>query len=344
MAKRKFNQKARALQPAVMKLNFRIPVGAEGVTRAQYIDISESVSRLNRRFYRQGLNWAVANVKVSMLPAAQPGVIPATAYVNSLQHSWTTANSWVKSFHAWKDQQDEAIDAMGAESAVARYRDYKVHADTDHIAATFANNLDPYSIGPGTVVGPPAAGLVTGATILPAEEWEASQIVIPNDGAPGVTNEYYLHMLGLSLAVGAGDSKGIISGYEHSRSHPQSPDPATPAIESSWLNKMHDVGDNSDDIVTNAQDNNAELPYDQDNYPGGATNFAQMECQGYIMNNSNTGVSTFNTGPFTAPCGLIRLDFLGQTTANTAGYYNIVTVELVPGNHRGYLCETMEEF
>ena len=55
-------------------------------------------------------------------------------------------------------------------------------------------------------------------------------------------------------------------------------------------------------------------------------------------------VTKFNTGPFTAPCGLIRLDFRDQSAVGDVGTFNIVTVELVPGNHRGYLCESMEEF
>lgn len=332
MARRK--SKARTLQPAVMKLNFRVPANS----LRQYIDISECLSRVNRRFYRQGMNWAVANVRMSVLPAAAGA--PTVAYVNSLPHTWSTANSWVKAYNAWKSQQDDAIAAMGGQSGVGAFRDFKIFADSDHVAQTFANNLDPYTLGPGTIAGPPPAGLQTGTTILPAEEWLHSQVVIPNDGAPGVTGEYSLHMVGASAA----NSKGIINGYEFSRSYPQSPDPATPQMSTSWLNRMHDVGDDNNEIIDNAEDRNDELPYDQNAYPGGGSNFDQLECQGYVLNTSTVGVSTFNTGPFTAPCGLIRLDFNGQTASNEMGYYNIVTIELVPGKHRGYLAETMEAF
>ncbi|AXH73854.1 MAG: putative capsid protein [Circoviridae sp.] len=329
MAKRKYNQKARALQPAVMKLHF-----AADVNTSNFISISNAVSRLNRRFYRQGLNWAVANVRVTVQPAASTA-IGSSCYINSIPHTWTVANAWVKAFHAWKNQQDQAIEAMGAESAVARYRDFKVSADIDHTVGT---NLSPVSMGPGTTAGPYPPGLITGQQIDAPEEWEASQIVIPNDGAPGNTVEYNLHMVGATTAT----SKGIIAGYEFSRAFPQSPDPATPSIETSWLNRMQDVGDNSDEIVTNAQNNNAELPYDQNSYPGGVTNFVQLETQGYVLNQSSVGINTYNTGAFTAPCGIIRVDFHDQAPGELLK--NIITVELVPGSHRGYLCESMEEF
>jgi hypothetical protein len=107
---------------------------------------------------------------------------------------------------------------------------------------------------------------------------------------------------------------------------------------------MQDVGNDNAEVVDNATLRNHELPYDQDDYPGGQNNMNQLETQGYVLNASTVGVTTFNTGPFTAPCGLIRLDFQEQSATGDIGTWNVVTIDLVPGNHRGYLCETMEEF
>ena len=176
-----------------------------------------------------------------------------------------------------------------------------------------------------------------------SEQWLSSEIVIPNDGAPGVTNQYTMHMVGPDVN-GVGGSKGVINGYATSRAYPQSPDPVSPTVSNSWLLEMRDVGDDSTEVMDNAEFRNNELPYDQDEYPGGATNFVQLETQGYNWNQSTTGINTFNTGPFTAPCGLIRIDFLFQTPVPGSNGDNIIEVCLVPGNHRGYLAETMEEF
>ena len=266
MAKRKYNQKARALQPAVMKLHFRVAANLG----QQYVDISQSVSRVNRRFYRQGLNWAVANVKLTLLPAAAP-TAPTVAYVNSLPHTWVTANAWVKCFHAWKDQQDAALDDFDGRDTASTWRDFKIFADSDHADTGMGNNLSPYTLGPGTT-GVVFPGLQTGANALPSEDWDFSQIVIPNQvadasGSLTLPEEYPLIMVGDGNVVAV---KGMINGYQNSRNYPQSPDPVNPPLQlaANWMSAMTDESESSPEIVANATDRNNELPYDQDIYPG----------------------------------------------------------------------------
>lgn len=329
MARRK-QTKARALQPAPMKIYFILGSNLNG-----YVSISHSVSRMNRRFYRQGLNWAVKNVRVTTLPATN-AALGSVAYVNSIPHTWASANSWMKSYSLWKRQQDEALAASGSSETAARFRDFKISMEDGHVVGA---DLSPVNMGPGRVVGPFPTHVVTSGPVLASEEWQASQIVIPNDGAPGVTNEYQVHMVGPDT----GTSKGMIQGYVESRAVPTSPDPTTQAggIDASWMHEMFDVGDDSSLVSDNAIFRNDELPYNQMEYPGGDTNFVQLETQGFNLNQSTIGRNTFNTGPFSAPCGLIRFDFQGQAETNEM---NIICVELVPGLSRGYMTETMEEF
>jgi hypothetical protein len=248
----------------------------------------------------------------------------------------------MKSYSLWKRQQDEALAESESQEAAGRFRDFKIFMEEGHHVG--ANLLAPISVGPGRFPMIGAQGLETGPEVLPPEEWGYTQIVIPNDaGVAGDTQEYLLHMVG-------GDhnnpsaSKGMITGYANSRSFPQSPDPVSPVVANSWMQQMFDVGETSDEVLSNAQFKNDELPYDQDAYPGGASNFIELESQGYNNNQSTVGVNTWSTGPFTAPCGLIRVDLRGFTIAEADGDYHLITIELVPGNHRGYLCETMEEF
>lgn len=333
MAKRKYNQKARALQPAVMKMNFVVATNAA----SQYISLSHCASRLNRRFYRQGLNWAVANVKVTTLPALN-SALGSVCYVNSIPHTWSVANAWLKTMKLWKKQQDEALASSDSLETAARWRDFKISMDNQHVVGT---DLDPVTLGPGTVVGPFPTHVAFNSDLSISEEWLSSEIVLPNDGGPGVAGQYRLHMVGADVG-GPTNSKGMIQGYADSRATPTSPDPTGPVISGSFLAEMFDDGSTLDEVAVNAQNRNDELPYDQDAYPGGSTNMVQLETQGFNLNQSTIGRNTYNTGPFTAPCGLIRLDFAGQDPANTE--FNVITVELVPGSHRGYLCETMEDF
>lgn len=332
MAKNNSYRKARTLQPAVMKLYFIADANGHS-----YVSISHSASRMNRRFYRQGLNWAVKNVSVVTLPAVS-SALGSIAYVNTIPHTWSTANAWMKTFSLWKKQQDDALAVTDSEETVARYRDFKISMEDGHVVG---QDLSPVNMGPGRVVGPFPTYVVTSGPVAISEEWVSSEIVIPNDGGPGVAGQYELHMVGPDAGAPS-NSKGMIEGYANSRATPFNPDPVGPLVSTSFLSEMFDVGSTLDEVAVNAQNRNDELPYDQDDYPGGAINMVQLETQGFNLNQSTIGRNTFNTGPFTAPCGLIRFDFEGQDTSGTEK--NIICVELVPGSHRGYLCESMEEF
>jgi len=163
---------------------------------------------------------------------------------------------------------------------------------------------------------------------LAAEDWDYSRIVIPNDGAPGVTNEYTLHMHGANT----GSSKGMALGYQESRAFPQSPDPIAPQIEAGWMSEMFDVGSDSGDVVDLAQYNNRLLPYDQTEYPGADGNYVFPENKAWCFNRSTTGVNTFNLGGMVAPCGLLRIDQLYSEGSETP---LIIEIELLPGNQKG---------
>ena len=290
---------------------------APNTTGSFYIDLSQCASIVNRRFYRQGINWAVAGFKVSTLAPA------GAVTIRKAQDTWMTSGAWEKTMRHWLKQQNEAIADAGAESAVAKFRDYKVFLDDEHVTATFANNLIPID--------------GNGAAYLQGE-WEASQVVLPNVGAPGNTAEYNVKLYGAS---GPG-VKGIMQGYADSRAYPFSPDPQTPAISTGWIGDMFDVGDDQDAVLQNATDTNDELPYDQQNYPGQSTNAgtSMIHDTSFITNTTVGGHTFLKGGQF--PCGLIRVDFSVDEDAPTS--YNVVLqIDLVPGNHRGYLCEPMTE-
>ena len=57
------------IQPSVLNLKYEIN---EGITK--FIDLSQSASAVNRRFYRQGLNWICAGFTVAT-GAGQVGTV-----------------------------------------------------------------------------------------------------------------------------------------------------------------------------------------------------------------------------------------------------------------------------
>jgi hypothetical protein len=302
------------IQPSV--LNLRYTVG-EGITA--YVDVSQSASIVNRRFYRQGINWVVAGFTVTS-HSASGGLITLA----KLPNTWAVSNSWHKIYAAWQKQQHTALKDAGAESTVAKYRDFKIFANAAHQAAGFAANLIPKDLA--------NAEFTKG-------EWDATQIVIPNDGGVvGVTAEYNLHMVGPDVA---GVSFGMISNYAVSRSVPHSPDPVDTFPASGMLSEMFNVGMEDVEVVTNAIQHNDELPYDQIQYPGGPSNAPTLELVHEIF----FSASTLTTSNFVTkkqfsgtnlPCGLLEITNGVDTAID-------VYLHLVPGPDRGYLTQKMQD-
>lgn len=72
---RKKTRTTTKLQPAEMTLAtaFSVPLG--GGVNSYTADLSQMASIVNRRFYRQGLNWAVAGFKVRIVGTGQGSII-----------------------------------------------------------------------------------------------------------------------------------------------------------------------------------------------------------------------------------------------------------------------------
>jgi len=316
------------MDPAVLTVTTNTPTVPGGASGNFTMDLSQVASLINRRFYRQGINWAVGGFKVFTAPGVSGQVT-----VMKLPNTWVTSNAWEKAFRAWNKQQMDAVEESGAESAVARFRDFKVYADETHVLATYGTNLLPLD-GQFPVAQPYATG-----------EWQPSQIVLPNvnndaSGSTVLPAERFLHMCGVNVFGTL--SRGVIEGYADSRSYPQSPDPVSPDIgdADNWMARMFDVGSDQEEVLDNATDRNDNLPYPQTFYPGGETQAPSMQIHDIVGLSATTigGVSRLKGGTF--PCGLIRFNFTNasETTANIA-----IQIDLVPGNHRGYMCEPMTE-
>lgn len=299
------------LQPAPTRLTFTL--SGEIVNGTHYIDLSQVASIVSRRAYRQGLNWAVAGITV-VSGGTSTGAVTS---ISKLPNTWVVSGSWEKAMRAWIRQQNAALDDL-ADPEPARYRDFKIHFDATHASAGFGANLIPWSTDFQFAQG----------------EWQASEIVIPNDGAPGITNEYTMHMTGAD----AGTSKGLITNYANSRNMPQSPDPVSPQpLDDNMFNQMFDVGGDNDAVVLNATDKNDNLPYNQAQYPGEPGNGGSGELVDQLIFTTTTiGAKQRSIGT-NFPCGLIKLQCAGYVGSTN------VFVDLVPGSHRGYLADKMTE-
>ena len=335
MAKRSY-RKTSKIQPAVQTMTFTgltVPGGA-GSSGTFYIDLSQCASLANRRFYRQGINWAAAGFKFLTSSGAT-----AIVQVAKLPNTWVMSNAWEKSFRSWQKMNAEAY--AESESVRPRFQDFKVYADQGHHTAGYGANLLPFAHIAG--------------------EWESSKLVIPDtaQGATGGINNYEFIAVGPNYP-GAGASGlnavSLIDGYAASRGLPNRVDPNIPgdamdadgATPENWMSALFNEGTQQTDEVLNDATENNEAPYPYENdgthgdtmYPGGANQAAilQLHDQEYITATTIGGTTRLKGGNF--PCGLIKIQIvnLGSESIDST-----LQLDLVPGNHRGYLCEPMTE-
>lgn len=281
-----------------------------------YADLSKMTSEVNRRFYRQGLNWAVSHIEI--LTSGEGNI-----QVNKLPQTWVMSNAWEKGFRAWQRQQREALQNGDQESVKAKFNDFKIYMNARHHGGKGDGELKPTD---------------SEGNYVKDGEWEHSQVVIPNYGSPGNNYEPYFVAVGDNVP-GTGGAISLVKAYENSRSTPQSPDPNTiPGITNTEniYSALFDVGDNNLDVMANVVGKNNDLPYDQDEYPGGDSNFSGLEIHSiHPVTTTTIGGSTTIPGS-NFPCGLIEFGIISDAPP-------IIKIHLVPGSHRGYLAEPMTE-
>ena len=319
-------RRSKKVKPAETTLNFDLYDGTS------YIDIAQCLSLVNRAAYRQGYQYAIESMELVSQGAS-------TVVISRISNSWPIVNAWVKGMALWKKQQDEKMDEIGAEDTIARYRDFKIAMEQHHATTGFGNNLLPSNC--------PTLAQVQAVSATANVEWLQCEVVIPNDTTPGNTTEMPLHWVGDDIA-GANTSKSLVKAYAQSRSRPQTPDPNIVDVPFGGLfGEMFDVGDDSGDIITNAQDRNHVPPYyiDDDSafefYPGGeGLDVAGTGGMGltdeYYMSTEPTGrfVSSYG-GSAVIPAGLLKLVHSGDPA--------ILRIKLAAGHYKGVMARPMQD-
>ncbi len=328
MARRKARiPQGKKIQPAVKTMQFTVPAGDN------YIDISQCASLVNRRFYRQGLNWAVAGFTF-FTSAAATGSIG----VSKIPDTWVASNAWMKGFAAWQKMNEEALDE--SESVRPRFLDFKVYADEGHFTAGSAANLIPVD----TAGNPYSVG-----------EWEYSDVVVPfGPSSAGNTSNFAIKWTGANYNGATAGVVSLIEGYAASRGLPDILDPNTPddaldadgSTPENWLAALQNEGtDQVSEVLADmiTENNQAPYPYEGDGvaidtqYPGGANQAPGLQAHTAALVSPTTvgGRTTVEGGNFQG--GLIKI------TNNTGDAAMTMFLHLVPGPHRGYMCQKMQD-
>ena len=329
MAKRKYSKRSKNMEPAVMSFAFSFT--AQPGNNNKYVDLSQAASILNRRFYRQGVNWAVAGFKVLNVDG-----MSGSFQISKLPNTWVLANAWVKSFKAWQKMISIALEGAGAESIKGKFLDFKIFADSVHHNDGFALNLPPLD--------------ALGAPATPGE-WIPSQFELPNVASNLSTPQDIVavgpNFPGISPATGR-NAVSMIQGYADSRSLPYSEDPNVPAdADTNWMVRLFSDGSEQDQEVIAELEltgDTAPYPYENDGvnfdtmYPGGETQLNTLEFHDIEYFTPTTISNTVRLKGGNFPCGLMKLSCLNNETDTRVV---TIVVDMIPGNHRGYLCESM---
>lgn len=284
-----------------------------------YIDIAQSLSRVNRRAYRQGMTYAVS--KITFAFVANPtaiGSIELGAYTAG--QTWTVHNAWKKVYAHWIAQQRRARRLIGP-SAKPGWEDFKIYLDDAHRAGTSLGVL----AGDGGAVG-------TG-------EWDYSRLIWEADDAS--IDEVHLHLIGGNVST---TDWGLILGYQDSRATVQTYDPDLPTEYNTSMYALmaQDQDAVADEVADNMESMNDQAPYDQDDYVGSDVNADSAWVQeiGYASPALPGGVLP----GMLVECGLLKLQLTARATADgseTPAPNTLVFVHLVPGGYKGVLAEPM---
>ncbi len=338
MARRKARiPQGKKIQPAVKTILLNADAGGEYTC-----DLSQCASLLNRRFYRQGLNWAVAGFTF----ITQSGTTGQIS-VAKVPDTWVSSNAWEKGFRAWTKMQNEALDE--ADSVKPKFNDFKVYMDATHHNAGVGSNLTPLQGNP--------------ATLLTLGTWDMSEMIIPTWGDPGASKNREIIWTGANYP-GAGasgfDAVSLIEGYAASRGLPDIRDPNVPADAASaagnnpenWISAtFSEATDQDADVLADLITDNTKAPYPFENdgtaidtqYPGGANQPAgagsKLELHDVIGVSATTIGNTTQMKGGNFQGGLVRFNLSGLSDTSTVA----ILVHLVPGPHRGYMCQSMQD-
>ena len=330
------------MEPAVTTLYFNTDSVDPGTITEFYCDLSQCASILNRRFYRQGINWVVGSIKII---SGTSGAVT----VMKLPQTWVMHNAWKKGFANWRRMIDDSLEE--GESLRGRFMDFKIFADRGHHELGFGANLLPKSFG---VTG----GALVDVTAQPGE-WIHSKYLIPRtDGSDQANTRDIIavgaNYPGASTATG-NNAVSLIEGYAASRGLPYQEDPNTPAdaqnaaggTPQNWMVALHNDGTVQDAaVITDATTENDQAPYPFEGdaagnvdtqYPGGQNQLPELQIHDNVSISGTTIGSMTHVKGGEFACGLIKFIHSQGSTAGNLG----IQIDLVPGPHRGYLCEPM---
>lgn len=315
---------------AQKELLFMTAPAVGAASSVNYVDSGQSLSIVNRKLFSQEKVYGIESVEFVYAPTYTAGVLDfdtvALTITNCLD-TWPVHNGYVKGRALHAQMQELVLEDNP--SVKGKWSEFKVYLDSNHRTEVVSGvgNITPVdSLGNSYLAG----------------EWDYSQFILPQHdvdpvtGQPLPADECSAHLLGANLGVpGSFQSCGLVEAYALSRATVQPEDPSVPAgFESSFFNLLTDSGSQEPELALEIAGENDQPPYDQLNYPGGATNGPAPPFTDLIVTNVNSPNGVLPG--FVAPCGLfsiaVQASLLGARVDTPAMF---VRVTYAPGMYKG---------
>lgn len=279
---------------------------------SHYIDLAAGLSAINRRLYRQGRQYHIANITV-IDTSGDSKVRFAT-----LPQVWTTSKAHKLMFDAWKDQRARALENAPS-NVTGRWADFKVYMSQQHRKESLILPVN------------------SDLTAVPAGEWEYSEISYVNSAGTEFDNQP-LWMMGSHIPTGTGvsDGVGVLKSLEEMLSIPPE-SPIVPDLSKSVIMSMNPAtGDDNVEVLANIRDDNDLSPYNGTIVYGSDSTVSDTDSlvtreAGW----SSKGTASLPVMGFPVPLGLLEVRQSDGASGNVIG----VLIELVPGTYKGVHAE-----
>lgn len=299
-----------------------------------YVDIARLLSLINRRLYRQGLVYHVANVSV------HDSAADVEARFATIPNTWYARRAWFEMFKAWKKQRAQALDSNPpGVLQTGKWSDFKVYMNQDHI----------------TDVDWPLPTDCEGDAATSAE-WNYADIHFVSGGTEYTNHCVKMmgeHDLGSSITgetsaddTSYGGTVGAIHALNQLWTEPQEEPESSGGVTVSpilGMNMLSMGADNQlDDLLDDIMVEGDTAPYTTA-FPGRNSimeapwTVREIEIDG----GGDSGQKMGYVGGFPVPLGLLCVETKGNgnysSTANVIG----ICIELVPGTYQGVAAHEM---
>jgi hypothetical protein len=315
-------QKKSGFTPANRFLRYQVTSSpTPGTETSHYFDLAKDLSAVNRRLYRQGKVYQIANISIT-----SRNTVNGLASFSTAPDTWVTRASWNRGFMMHEEMNRKVLDMPGSMTRKGRWHDFKVYLSDDH--RTSANLPRPAD---------------NGNNLAGSGEWVYSTFQSP-DGTTSA-DEFTSHILGdHSGSAGAWNSISLIKSYGEARASVQVD---TPLVDSEGsddpLLNLFDYGTEIDEIASDLENDGDNPPYKVnqggsnatigEHYPGSESNLPKPMVNRLVGIGMQGGTSapTVMVPGFTAIAGLIELELQSDAPSDTFD----ILIEIAPGGYKG---------